>query len=539
MEALVIKDRLIFYTALDYFRGGTMQAKKKNAETITSREMRALEVNAEYFGVSLLQLMENAGRNVALEIASRFPKEQKIAVFCGLGGNGGDGFVATRHLLSQGFKVSIILAGKGKDISHEAALKNWYALQPLRESIPIQEVTNSSAIPQVNAGVVVDALLGTGTKGKLKPPITQMVEYINGLAAFKIAVDVPTGIDSDTGEVLGTAVKANVTVTFHKAKAGLRAAKKYVGELVVRDIGLPHEVEKLAGPGDILLVKKPRTASAHKGDFGRLLVIGGSEVFSGAPALVSLAALRTGVDLVYLAAPAKTAYAVSSVSPNLITLKLKGDHLTAGNVTALQPYLETIDAVVMGPGIGLHAETREFVKACVTAVESAGKPLLLDADGLKAFAEFKRQLKVPLVLTPHAGEYAILTGRNLSGNLEERTAEVQETAKELKAVVLLKGQVDVVCDAKRVKLNFTGNPGMTVGGTGDVLSGIVGALLAQKADPFEAAVAGAFVNGAAGDFVAGDIGYHLVATDLLKWIPRVLDDPMSHLKVRNTGGKGA
>jgi hydroxyethylthiazole kinase-like uncharacterized protein yjeF len=223
----------------------------------------------------------------------------------------------------------------------------------------------------------------------------------------------------------------------------------------------------------------------------------------------------------------------------LITLKLKGDHLSASNMTALQPYLETVDAVVMGPGLGTHVETREFVKACVTAIESAGKPLLLDADGLKAFAEFKRPLKVPLVLTPHAGEYAILTGRKLSENLEERIAEVQETAAELKAVVLLKGQVDVVCDAKRVKLNFTGNPGMTVGGTGDVLSGIVGALLAQKADPFEAAVAGAFVNGAAGDFVAGDIGYHLIATDLLDWIPRVLDDPMSHLKVRNTGGNVA
>jgi hydroxyethylthiazole kinase-like uncharacterized protein yjeF len=538
MEAPVAKDRLIFYTALDY-SGLIMQAKKKSAEAITSRDMRALEVNAEYFGVSLLQLMENAGRNVALEIASRFPKEQKIAIFCGLGGNGGDGFVAARHLLSQGFQVSVILAGKGKDIRHEAASKNWCVLQPLSESIKIQEITDSSAIPKVDAEVVVDALLGTGTKGKLKPPITQIVEYINGLAAFKIAVDVPTGIDSDTGEVLGTAVKANVTVTFHRAKTGLRAAKKYVGELVVRDIGLPQEIEKFAGPGDVLLAKKLRTASAHKGDFGRLLVIGGSEVFSGAPALVSLAALRTGVDIVYLAAPAKTAYALSSVSPNLITLKLKGDHLSAGNVTALQPYLETVDTVVMGPGMGMHAETREFVKTCVTAVESAGKPLLLDADGLKAFAEFKRQLKVPHVLTPHAGEYAILTGRNLPENLEERTAEVQETAAELKAVMLLKGQVDVVCDAKRVKLNFTGNPGMTVGGTGDVLSGIVGALLAQKADPFEAAVAGAFVNGAAGDFVAGDIGYHLVATDLLEWIPRVLDDPMSHVKVRNTGGNVA
>jgi hydroxyethylthiazole kinase-like uncharacterized protein yjeF len=513
-----------------------MQAKKKTAETVTSREMRALEVNAEYFGISLLQLMENAGRNVAAEVVSRFPKNHKVVVFCGLGGNGGDGFVAARHLLAEGFNVSVVLAGRGRDIRHEAAVQNWCALQPLRESIPIYEVTNSSAVPKVEADVVVDALLGTGTKGQLEAPIKQLVDYINGLAGFKISVDVPTGVDSDTGDVLGNAVKADVTVTFHKSKTGLRAAKKNVGELIVKDIGLPDELARFAGPGDVLLAKKTRASSAHKGDFGRLLVIGGSEVFSGAPALVSLAALRTGVDIVYLAAPAKTAYAVSSMSPDLITLKLKGDHLTAGNVAALQSYLESVDAVVMGPGLGLHAETREFVKSCVAAVENAGKPLLLDADGLKAFAEFKRSLKVPLVLTPHAGEYAVLTGRKLPESLEERVVEVQKTAAELKAVVLVKGQADVVCDGKRVKLNFTGNPGMTVGGTGDVLSGVVGALLAQKADAFEAAVAGAFVNGAAGDFAAGDMGFHLVASDLLEWIPRVLDDPMSHLKVQKHGG---
>jgi hydroxyethylthiazole kinase-like uncharacterized protein yjeF len=515
-----------------------MQAKKKNA-TITSREMRALEVNAEYYGVSLLQLMENAGRNVALEIASRFPKERKISIFCGLGGNGGDGFVAARHLLSLGYNASVVLAGKGKHIRHEAALKNWCVLQPLRASIPVQEVTDSSVIPDVDAEVVVDALLGTGTKGKLKPPITQIVDAINGLEAFKLAVDVPTGIDSDTGEVLGNAVKADLTVTFHKAKTGLRNAKKYVGELVVRDIGLPREMERFAGPGDVFLAKKPRAAGAHKGDFGRLLVVGGSEIFSGAPALVSLAALRTGVDIVYVAAPAKTAYAISSVSPNLITVKLKGDHLNAGNVAALQPYLGAVDAVVVGPGLGMHAEPQEFVRACVSAVESAGKPLLLDADGLKAFAGFKRPLKVPLVLTPHAGEYAILTGRKLPDSREESILEVQSTAKELKAVVLLKGEVDVVCDARQVKLNFTGNPGMTVGGTGDVLSGVVGALLAQKTGMFEAAVAGAFVNGAAGDFVAAEKGFHMVATDLLEWIPRVLDDPASHGKLHKTGGKVA
>jgi NAD(P)H-hydrate epimerase len=501
---------------------------------ITSREMRALELNSEYFGVSRLQLMENAGRNVALEIASRFKPEKPIAVFCGLGGNGGDGFVAARHLSSMGFKVTVILAGKSKEIMDKAALENWKALQFLRESISIHEVYDSSLIPEVNAEIVVDALLGIGAKGKLKPPISQLVQKINAMNAFKVVVDVPTGVDADTGEVLGEAVKANLTITFHRTKIGLERAKEYVGELIVKDIGLPTEFENFAGPGDVLLVAKPRPSEAHKGDFGRLLVIGGSETFSGAPAFVALAALRTGVDLAYVAAPEKTAYAISSISPDLITIKLEGRHLNMGNIPALKSYIEIASAVVLGPGLGLHVETREAVKAVVEAVESAGKPLLLDADGLKAFAEFKRKLNVPLVLTPHAGEYATLTGKRLPENLKEKAFEVQKTAAELGAIILLKGRVDVISDGKRLKLNFTGNPGMTVGGTGDVLSGIVGAFLAQEANPFEAAVAGAFVNGAAGDFVFEEKGYHMVSTDLLHWIPHVLNDPMSHLKVRKT-----
>ena len=176
----------------------------------------------------------------------------------------------------------------------------------------------------MTADIVIDALLGTGTKGQLKPPISQVVDYINSLNAFKIAVDVPTGIDSDTGEVLGTAVKADLTVTFHRSKGRVNKAKKYVGELVVKYIGLPREVKQYAGPGDVKLVTKSRIPTAHKGDFGRLLVIGGNEVYSGAPTLVSLGAMRTGVDIVYLAAPEKTAYAISSMSPDLITIKLDG-----------------------------------------------------------------------------------------------------------------------------------------------------------------------------------------------------------------------
>ena len=536
MLLYTVKDRLIFQHVTIKYKARNMHAKN-NSTFITSREMRALETNAEYYGISLLQLMENAGRSVAQEVISRCPKGKKIAIFCGLGGNGGDGFVAARHLLAAGYSVTVILAGKARDINHEAALQNWLILQPLQDKITIFEIIDSSVIPKVSADIVIDALLGTGTKGQLKPPISQMVDCINHLKAFKVSIDVPTGIDSDTGEVLGIAVKADLTITFHKGKIGLSEAKKYVGELVVKEIGLPTEIEQFAGPGDVFLAKKPRNPTAHKGDFGRLLVIGGSEVYSGAPTLVSLGALRTGVDLVYLAAPMKTAYAISSMSPDLITIKLDGNNLNPSNMEMLKPFLSMVDAVAMGPGLGLNPETIEFVKLCIEEVEKAGKPLLLDADGLKAFAEFKRPLKVPLVLTPHSGEYTILTGETLPENQDERALEVQKTAKKLKAVVLVKGKVDVICNTERIKLNFTGNAGMTVGGTGDVLSGIVAGLMAQHVDPFEAAVAGAFVNGAAGDFVAEEIGFHMVATDIIDWIPQLLDDPMSHLKVRKSSGK--
>jgi len=512
-----------------------MQTKNKSP-TITSRAMRALEINAQYFGLTLLQLMENAGRSIAQQTFSRFQNNKKVTVFCGLGGNGGDGFVAARHLLTAGFKVQVILIGRSRDINHEAALSNWVILQTLQDKIALSEVSDSSLLPKIQTDIIIDALLGTGTKGKLKPPITQTVEEINRSSAYKIAVDAPTGIDSDTGDVLGSAVKADLTVTFHRAKKGLENDKKFVGELVITDIGLPLEIERFVGPGDVLVAKKARSPTAHKGDFGRLLVIGGSELYVGAPALVSLAALRTGTDIVYLAAPEKTALAISSISPDLITIKLEGDHLKPRSIEILKPYFGMVDAIVIGPGLGLAPETAKFVEGCVDEAEKANKPLLLDADGLKAFAKFKRPLRVPLILTPHAGEYEVLTDIKLPENQEEKILAIQKTAKKLKAVLLVKGKVDIISNGEYARLNLTGNPGMTVGGTGDVLSGVVGGLLAQNVDAFEAAVAGSFVNGAAGDFVASEIGYHMVATDLLDWIPRVLDDPMSHLKVRRTSG---
>lgn len=504
--------------------------------SISSKEMRAIEANSEYFGISRRQLMENAGSRVASHIASRFkPSKTRIAVFCGLGGNGGDGFVAARHLLTQGFQVEVVLAGKLSDIRDEEAQANSKVFQFLTDHVRIHEVTDSSLVPDVKADVAVDALLGIGLKDIPRPPTSQLIAKINAMRSFRIAVDVPSGVNSDTGDVLGEAVKADETITFHKAKPGLGKAQKYVGKVVVASIGVPEQLDHLAGPGDVQKITKLRSPIAHKGDFGRVLAIGGSEVFSGAPALIACAAYRAGVDLVYVAAPAKTAHDISSMSADLIAIKLEGDHFSPRNVSTLAPYLDKSTAVVLGPGLGLHKETKAFVKEMLELVEKRKIPLLLDADALKALAEFKHKIKTPAVLTPHEGEYKILTGNALPDDLEKKAQEVKKTAGKFGAVILLKGHTDIISDGRRCKFNLTGNPGMTVGGTGDVLSGIVAALMAQQVDPFDAAVAGAFINGAAGDFVVSTKGFHMVATDLLEWIPKVMDDPMSHAKVQRHG----
>ncbi|HID17229.1 TPA: NAD(P)H-hydrate dehydratase, partial [Candidatus Bathyarchaeota archaeon] len=278
-----------------------------------------------------------------------------------------------------------------------------------------------------------------------------------------------------------------------------------------------------AGPGDVEIIRKPRPLSSHKGDFGRLLVIGGSETYVGAPALVGLAALRMGVDLVHVAAPEKTAYAISTISPNLITIKLFGSYFSLNNVGEIQPFIERADAAVVGPGLGAHKETQEGLKEVFKLLNEYGKPFLVDADAIKAFGEAKLKLQAPVILTPHAGEFKKLVGAVLTESIEERINMVMNAAKKFNATILLKGNVDIISNGSKFKLNLTGNPGMTTGGTGDVLAGVAGALLAQKFPPFEAAVAAAFINGAAGDIVYLEKGYHIVATDLIEKISEVVE----------------
>ena len=266
-----------------------------------------------------------------------------------------------------------------------------------------------------------------------------------------------------------------------------------------------------------------RPADAHKGDFGRLLVVGGSSKYTGAPALVGLAALRTGVDLVTICAPRESAMVISTFSPDLITVKLPCTNLEPEVLELVLEEAENADAVVIGPGLGRSEKTYSAVPQLLQNLNPRQIPVLLDADGLKAAATQKSLLKSPkLVLTPHAGEFEVLTGKPLPKNLEERVKTVSSASRELGCTILLKSHVDIIADGNQVFLNRTGNPGMTVGGTGDVLAGIVGALLAQGVEPVKAAACGAYINGLAGDLCLKEKGYWFTATDIVGKIPEVL-----------------
>ena len=500
---------------------------------LTSAEMRAIEENSEYLGVSRLQLMENAGKAVADRVRQRASPGARVAIYAGTGGNGGDGFVAARHLSSMGFKVTVILVGRSSEIRHESTLKNWNTLRRMLSSVNMVEASDSASVPRVEADVVIDALLGTGTKGAPREPILTAIRTINSLDSLKVAVDLPSGLDADTGYPMGEAVTADLTITFHRPKVGFaRADKRVLGELMIEEIGIPVEAETYAGPGDVLKVRKPRPPDSHKGDFGRLLVVGGSETYFGAPAFVALSALRVGVDLVYVAAPYDAAMAVSSYSPDIITIKLRGERLSESHLPILESALSKVDAVVIGPGLGLDEETSRAIIGYFQLEEASKKPTVVDADALKISAKIGDWSLKQSVLTPHAGEFAILRGKQPADDLGERSSQVKEAALERHATILLKGPVDVISDGNLVRLNRTGNPGMTVGGTGDVLSGIVGGLLAHGFGTLDSAVAGAFVNGAAGDLAVKEKGYHITASDLIAYIPAVLDRPSIHEEAR-------
>ncbi|WP_455368378.1 NAD(P)H-hydrate dehydratase [[Eubacterium] cellulosolvens] len=499
---------------------------------LTSNDVKRLDLNSDYLGISTIQLMENAGKSITNEIISRFKQESRILILAGTGRNGGDGMVSARHLASLGYNVSIWLIGSESNIKDEAVKCNWQTIRQMKSSIDVKIITDSTQLENIDFNVVVDALLGVGFRGKLRQPILEAVKVLKKSKAFIISVDVPTGFDADTGEVDSEVVKANLTITFHKKKSGFTKGKDVLGEIQVVSIGIPPEAEIYVGPGDVETCLRKRFQHSKKGDFGRLLVIGGSEVYTGAPALVGLAALRTGTDLVYVAAPEKTAEAISTISPNLITIKMSGRHFNQSNLAELESTIRKADVIALGPGMGLHKESSKATRSLIKRLQELKKPTLIDADALRFLTSSVGKMNFPVILTPHAGEFESLTSRKVSNELENRIFEVKKFAKQINAIILLKGRIDTISDGSRVRLNLTGNPGMTVGGTGDILSGIISSLMAQGCSPFESTLAGAFINGGAGDFAYEKKGFHLLSTDLLEEIPRIMIDPMSHRDVK-------
>ena len=495
---------------------------------ITVKEMVAIEMNAEALGVSTQLMMENAGRAIANEIASRFPKGSKIVAVSGLTGNGGDAFTAARHLVCQGYEVESWILGDPKNITLKNSRVNYNAITHMTQSIIIKSIRDSSLIEPIEADVVIDGLIGTSLRGQLRPPFLQMVQAINASDAYKVSVDIPTGMEATTGDIHGEAVKADLTLTFHKPKTGYRNNPGATKELIQTSIGIPPEAEYYVGPGDIFLTYKERSSDSHKGMSGSLLVVGGSETYFGAPALASLAAYRLGVDLVYTAVPESAAQAVASYSPSMITCELEGERFTPENLSKIEKLLGKVSAVAIGPGLGMADDTVDSVGRLVEMVGKKGLPLVLDADGLKAYAKTPVKLGSPTVFTPHGKEFKLLTGKTAEGTHLEKGETVSKAAKQLGGIVLLKGEVDIISDGEYTRYNWTGNPGMTVGGTGDVLTGIVGGYLSQKTEPFYAACSGAYLNGKAGDNVYEKKGYHIMPEDLLVEIPKVVEECLSH-----------
>ncbi|MGA2161221.1 MAG: NAD(P)H-hydrate dehydratase [Methanoregula sp.] len=452
---------------------------------ITHERMRAVDANAQALGVTGLQLMESAGKALAASVLALRPNT--VLVLCGRGNNGGDGMVAVRYL-QRGVDTTVCYLDNGMrspSCAHQlAALKGCrVTLHPFVSSDDLRALSSLFG----RADVIIDALLGTGAAGTPKEPLATCVAMANASRANIIAADVPS-----------PGMRADRICAFHRPKVE--------GSDVV-DIGIPLEAECCTGPGDLTLIPV-RKSTSHKGAGGEVLVIGGGP-YQGAPYLAGLGALRAGADIVRIASP------VFEPVPDLIYERLTGDRIDSEHAERLIALAERADVVVCGNGLG--SESHEVV----LAVAPHCKRAVFDADALR--------LPVPkaigdIIYTPHAGEFARISGTRLpddAGDTCGRARAARAAAATLGGTMLLKGPVDVITDGCRVRFNRTGDPAMSVGGTGDVLAGVCGALLCHL-PAFDAACIAAYVVGRAGERVAEERGEGMLASDLIDRIPKEL-----------------
>ena len=511
----------------------------------TAEEIRQLDQEAiEKLGIPGVVLMENAGLHVVRVMNERYLKlkKKKVLIVCGKGNNGGDGFVVARHLDNQGVEVRVTLLAEKQHLKGEAKI-NCDVVEKM--DIPIVEITSNEQLPAFRnllqqTDIVVDAILGTGLHDAVKGLYKHIIESINKSQKPIIAVDIPSGLSADTGVVYGSCIKADVTVTFAVPKRGviLYPAADHVGDLKVVDIGIPKQLVRnstmkvhLLQQNDIQGVFRKRAPNSHKGTYGHVLMIAGSTGKSGAALMAGRSALRTGAGLVTLAIPENLRVPLEIPTLEVMTAPLPE---TIKGSISIDAYDEIINlsqnkrVVALGPGLSTHPSTVELIFRLIRTLTI---PMVIDADGINAIAQNPDVLleaKAPVILTPHPGEMARLVPNTRIQN--NRIPVAQRTAQKYNSYIVLKGVRTVIASPDgKVFINPTGNPGMATAGTGDILTGMIAGLISQNTLPVEAAKAGVYLHGLAGDLVAKERGeYGLVAGDTLDAIPYAIKHIQEH-----------
>ena len=468
---------------------------------ISFQEVAVMDKNSDFRGVPPISLMEEAGRSLAEEIEERYP-EKNILFVCGTGNNAGDAFVAARYLKEWrgNGSITVYLLKDRHKIRSEISRKNFEKLDC--------EIIKELDWDDLEEYVIVDALLGTGVTGKIREPYRTTINNINNVKNPIISVDVPSGLISDIQ------INPDITVTFHDVKKGMN--KVNCGEIIVKDIGIPEKAEKFTGPGEMLLYPYPDKDS-HKGDNGTLLIVGGGP-YTGAPSLAGKAAYRAGADLVYLAVPDEVKDVIAGFSPSFITKSLKGDRMYEEHIPKIIELSKKCDAALIGPGIGTEEDTYTAIRGLLKKLEI---PTILDADALKAIKDHESILKENTILTPHKGEFKMLTGKTTD---LKNTAD--DYAKENDVTLVIKGRVDYITDGNKSKENDFGTPAMTVGGTGDTLAGVIGALLSKNMAPFDAARVGTYLTCRAGEIAFEKTRWGLMPEDVSESICDVFKEQL-------------
>jgi ADP-dependent NAD(P)H-hydrate dehydratase / NAD(P)H-hydrate epimerase len=488
---------------------------------VNAAQMRNIDRRAtERFGIPSIVLMENAATAVVDAIFAHYPECDRVAIICGVGANGGDGFAVARHLENRGVVPVILIAGERAKYSGDA-LTNLTICERL--GIPMYDVAtpiDEALVHAADADVIVDAIFGTGLNRAPEGIYAELIRAIAELRRPVIAVDLPSGANASSPTPFDPCINAEVTVTFAAPKLChvFDPAASYCGEVIVADISIPEAAIEdenvtlaLITPRDVQPLIAPRLSSTHKGTYGHLGVIAGSPGRSGAAVMCARGAIRAGVGLVTVMTDAETATIVHGGAIEAMTFS--GDDIST--------FVEKKSAVLIGPGLADDDASYARVRDRIAAIEL---PMIIDASALNAFASRASELnphKRPRVITPHPGELARLLGKTTSEINDDRIGAARDAARITNCVAVLKGYQTLIADPEgQVRVNPTGNPGMASGGMGDVLAGIIGAFLARDVDPFEAACCGVYLHGLAGDILKEEMGdTGLAATDLAERVP--------------------